>query len=317
MKKLISLVTPCRNEEENVRQLCEAVKTIFAGLPDYDYEHIFIDNSSSDRTVDILREIAVEDKHVKVIVNIQNYESRSGFHAIKQTTGDAFILMACDFQDPPALIPKLIELWEAGNPVVVAVKAKSEESAVMYFVRKIYYRLLRLISSSRQIQNFTGFGIFDRLVRDCVRHSNNTMPYFRGMVAELGLPIIEIEFVQPRRLRGKSSHNLYRYYDTAMIGFVNHSRLPLRFAIFVGLGVAFCSLCVALFYLVYKLLNWDTFNTGMAPLVLGLFFFSAVQLIFLGVLGEYVGAIWTQVRTNPNLIEKERINFPETETEEK
>ena len=314
MTRFVSVVTPCRNEEENVRALYEAVKEEFAKLPQYSYEHIFIDNASEDRTVAILREITAEDKNVKVIVNLRNFGSNTGLHAFRQISGEALIPIACDFQDPVEYIPRFLQKWEEGWPIVASVKNQTTENFPMAFVRKTYYYLIDRISETKQIRNFTGFGIYDRKVIDCLRSFHDARPVFRSMIAELGFPMTTMEFVQPKRQRGKSSWSLYELFDFAMVGFVNYSLVPVRLATFTGFGAAFCSLCVALFYLVYKLRNWDTFNAGMAPLVLGLFFFSAVQLIFLGFLGEYVGAILTQVKNRPLVIEKERINFPETES---
>ena len=313
MKKKLTFVIPCYNEEENVREMHEALKNVTSSLDRYDREFLFIDNASEDRTVERLRELAAADPNLKVIVNRRNYVHRSHYHAILQSRGDAVILLACDFQDPPAIIPQLIDQWEAGAPVVVGVKRNSRENPVMLLVRRFYYYLIERISAERQIKNWTGFGLYDRHVIDCLRHFNEPEPYFRGLVAELGFPIETVEFVQPKRERGQSSFNFFSLYAHAMTGFVSTSRLPLRLATFTGFGVAFFSLCVAFFYLVYKLIHWYTFDTGMAPLVLGLFFFSAVQLIFLGFLGEYVGAILTQVKNRPLVIERERINFTEDE----
>ncbi len=312
MKKKLTFIVPCYNEEENVRQMYEALCRVAPSPDRYDREYLFIDNASKDRTAEILREIAASDQSLKVIVNLRNYVHRSHYHAILQAGGDAIVLLACDFQDPPDLIPRFIEKWEDGSPVVVGVKAKSRENLLMSLVRRFYYFLIERISSERQIKNWTGFGLYDRKVIDCLRQFNEPEPYFRGLIAELGFPIETIEYVKPQRERGKSSFNFFSLYAHAMTGFVSSSRLPLRLATFTGFGVAFFSLFVAFFYLVYKLLNWNTFSAGMAPLVLGLFFFSAVQLIFLGFLGEYVGAILTQVKNRPLVIEKERINFPET-----
>ena len=315
MKKKLTFIIPCYNEEENVREMYEALNRVTSPLDRYNREFLFIDNASKDRTIGILREIAAADTNLKVIANLRNYVHRSHYHAILQASGNAIVLLACDFQDPPDMIPLFIEKWETGCPIVVGVKAKSRENSLMFLVRRFYYFLIERISSEKQIKNWTGFGLYDRKVIDCLRQFNEPEPYFRGMIAGLGFPIETIEYVQPKRERGKSSFNFFSLYATAMTGFVCSSRLPLRLATFTGFGVAFCNLCVALFYLVYKLRNWDTFSTGMAPLVLGLFFFSAVQLIFLGFLGEYIGAILTQVKNRPLVIEKERINFPETENE--
>ncbi|MEG1643684.1 MAG: glycosyltransferase family 2 protein [Bacteroidales bacterium] len=309
-KKKISIVTPCYNEEDNVLELYQLVKEQFAILPQYDYEHIFIDNASTDGTVRILREIAVEDKNIKLILNARNFgHIRSPYYGMQQASGDAVILMVSDLQDPPEMIHKFLEKWEAGYKIVVGIKNKSQENQLMYSLRKIFYSILKKFSDSEQISNFTGFGLYDISFIEILRTIDDPYPYLRGMVAELGYDRCQINYTQPARKRGKTKNNFYTLYDIGMLGFVNHSKLPLRLASFIGFGVAVMSLFVALFYLVYKLLFWNSFYLGDAPIVIGLFFFSAVQLIFLGIIGEYIGAIHTQVRKRPLVIEKERVNF--------
>ena len=312
--KTISILTPCYNEQDNVKILYHEIKKQFELLPQYQYEHIFIDNASTDRTVELLREIAAEDKNVKVIINARNFgHIRSPFYGMTQLHGDAVILMVSDLQDPPELIPELIRKWEEGYKIVTAVKNKSRENPLMFLFRKIYYNLLAKFSESEQIKNFTGFGLYDKSFIDVLRTIDDPYPYFRGLITEIGFSRTEVTYIQPKRLYGKTKNNFYTLYDMAMLGFVNHSKLPLRLASFIGFSVAILSLIVALIYLVYKLIYWETFSAGTAPLVIGLFFFSSVQLFFIGVIGEYIGAIHTQVRKRPLVVEKERINFEKIE----
>lgn len=310
MKK-ISIITACYNEEENVSVLCERIRAVMKTLPQYDYEHVFIDNASKDRTVERIREEIVKDpQHIRCIVNARNFgHIRSPFHGMCQCYGDAVIAMASDLQDPPETIPALVEKWEAGYKVVIGVKNQSKENPLMFAVRKLFYNLLAKASETEQVKNFTGFGLYDKQFMDVLRKIDDPYPYFRGLVAELGFERAEVPFVQPKRERGKTHNNFYTLYDMAMLGFVNHSKLPLRLASFLGFGTAILSLLVAIVYFIYKLVYWESFSVGQAPLVIGLFFFSAVQLFFIGIIGEYVGAIHTQVRKRPLVIEKERINF--------
>lgn len=310
VKKKISIVTPCYNEEGNVCELYNQVKQQFDSLVDYTYEHIFIDNSSKDGTVAVLRELASRDKNVKLILNIKNFgHIRSPYYGLLQATGDAAILMVADLQDPPSLIPEFIKKWEQGNKIVLGIKNKSKENPLMFALRKMYYQLMAKSSSTEHISNFTGFGLYDASFLDVLRNINDPYPYFRGMVAELGSAYSTITYTQPIRKNGKTKNNFYTLYDMAMLGFVNHSKLPLRMASFIGFIVALISLIVGLIYLIYKLVYWDSFSVGMAPLVIGLFFFSSVQLLFIGIIGEYIGAIYTQVRKRPLVIECERVNF--------
>jgi glycosyltransferase involved in cell wall biosynthesis len=281
-----------------------------AALPGYDYEHIFIDNASNDRTVPILRELAKEDRRVKVIVNIRNFGPiRSPSHAMLQARGDAVVLTASDLQDPPELIREFVAKWEQGYKAVMAVKSKSEEPPVIFAVRKVYYRLLRRLSDVELVENATGFGLYDRQILDILRKLDDPYPYFRGQIAEIGFEVAKVEFTQPRRERGVTKHNFYTLFDLALLGMTSHSKVPLRLATMVGFASAGLSLLVALFYLGYKLMFWNRFAAGQAPLVVGLFFFLSVQLFFLGVVGEYVGSIHTHVRHLPLVVEKERINF--------
>lgn len=308
--KLISIITPCYNEEKNVRELYSKVREIMAELKDYRYEHIFIDNASTDKTLDILRELAAADKNLKIIVNARNFgHIRSPFHAILQSEGDAVISIVADLQDPPGLIKDFIRKWEEGFKIVVGVKKESEESKLFYNLRRLYYRTLTRLSNVELIEQFTGFGLYDRKVIEILRSFNEPYPYFRGLVAEIGLPRATIEYVQPLRRRGITKNNFFTLLDIAMLGLTSHSKVPLRLAVILGFISAVASLGVAFFYLVYKLLFWSSFTVGLAPLVVGIFFFSSVQLIFLGIVGEYVGSIHTYVQNRPLVVEKERINF--------
>jgi glycosyltransferase involved in cell wall biosynthesis len=310
--KLISIITPCFNEEGNIRVLYERVQRILQDYPQFNYEHLFIDNDSSDNTREILREIASRDKNVKVIFNTRNFGvNRSGWHAFHQVKGDALIHIVADLQDPPEMIAKFIEKWEEGYQVVIGVKNKSKENFIMFGIRKLYYNLLNKISDTELIKNYTGFGLYDRSFIDITLKLSDPVPYFRGLIPEFGIKRCEINYVQPKRMSGKTKQSFTTLYDEAMLGFVSHSKLPLRLASFTGYLIALLSLLVALGYLVYKLIFWNDFKLGLAPLVIGVFFFSSVQLIFIGVIGEYVGAIWTQLhlKDRPLVIEKERINF--------
>lgn len=308
--KLISIVTPCYNEEENVQELYSRVKGIMSSLSDCDYEHIFIDNSSTDKTVEILRGIAAKDRNVKVIINTRNFgHIRSPQYALRQTKGDAVIHIVADLQDPPEMIADFIKKWEEGYKIVIGVKEKSEESPFFFFIRKIFYSLIGRLSEISLIKNFTGFGLYDRKVIEILRQIDDPYPYFRGLICDIGYERAEIPYVQPTRKRGFTKNNFYTLYDMAMLGITNHSKVPLRLAMMTGFAVGLLSLIVAFGYFVYKLIYWDNFSVGTAPLVIGLFFFAAVQLFFIGIIGEYIGAIHTQVLKRPLVIEKERINF--------
>jgi polyisoprenyl-phosphate glycosyltransferase len=308
--KHISIVTPCYNEAENVQELYDRVKGIMLSISGYDYEHIFIDNASTDKTVEILRCIAAKDRNVKVIINTRNFgHIRSSYHAFVNALGDAVIHIVADLQDPPEMILDFIRKWEEGYKIVIGVKEKSEESPLFFAIRKMYYTLIGKLSDIELIKNFTGFGLYDRKVMEILRQIDDPYPYFRGLICDIGFERAEIPYVQPARRRGFTKNNFYTLYDMAMLGITNHSKVPLRLATMTGFAVAMLSLFVALGYFVYKLIFWDNFSVGIAPLVIGLFFFSSVQLIFIGIIGEYIGAIHTQVLKRPLVIEKERINF--------
>jgi polyisoprenyl-phosphate glycosyltransferase len=308
MKK-ISIVTPCFNEEDNVLELYNRIKQVMKGLA-YDYEYIFIDNASTDHTVETLRTLAAQDKRVKVIINTRNFgHVRSPYHALLQTSGDAVIGMASDLQDPPEKIPEFIHKWEEGYKVVIGVKTSSQESSLLYLIRSMYYRVLRSLSDVRLIDNFTGFGLYDRKVVEILREFHDPYPYFRGLIADIGFDIAKIEFDQPRRKRGISKNNFYTLYDLAMLGVVSYTKVPLRLAAMFGFFSGAMSFLVGLVYLIYKLIDWKNFSLGLAPVIIGLFFLGSVQLFFLGIVGEYIGQIYTLSVRRPLVIEKERINF--------
>lgn len=310
MRKTISILTPCFNEEENVRELYTQVKAVMGALPQYDYEHVFIDNASRDRTVGILRGIAAEDKRVKVIVNTRNFgHIRSPYHGMMQTRGDAVISVVADLQDPPEMIRDFLSKWEEGYKIAIGVKRSSSESPLFWAVRKAYYRVITGLSEIELVKNFTGFGLYDREVIEQLRKVDDPYPYFRGLICDLGYERAELPYDQPVRTRGFTKNNFYTLYDIAMLGITNHSKVPLRLATMTGFVMSVLSLLVGLGYGVYKLIYWDRFEVGMAPLVIGLYFFIAVQLLFIGVLGEYIGSIQTQVLKRPLVIEKERIGF--------
>jgi glycosyltransferase involved in cell wall biosynthesis len=309
-EKTVSILTPCFNEEDNVEEVYKRVRAVFVKLGRYRYEHIFIDNNSSDGTVAVLKAIARRDHNVKVIANARNFgHIRSPMHAIMQTTGDAVIGIVADLQDPPELLPELLAKWEEGYAMVLCIKRTSEEARLMFWLRRAYYSWIERLSSIHTFQNFTGFGLFDRKVIEAVRAFDDPYPYFRGMIAEIGLPHCEIQYDQPRRKRGISKNNFYALYDLAMLGVTNLSKVPLRLVTFLGFLSSAMSLVVGLVYLVYKLLFWSNFTVGMAPLVIGLFFLGSVQLLSMGILGEYIGSIQTHVRKRPYVVERERMNF--------
>lgn len=307
---LISVLTPCYNEELNVREIYLAVKQEFAVLPQYRYEHIFIDNGSTDGTREILRVLAATDHDVKVILNTRNFGPvRSPVYGLLQAHGDAVIGLAADFQDPPTMIPRLLEAWTAGAKVALGVKLESDEHWLMYSVRDAYYRMLASVADIDVVHQATGFGIFDQRVIQAMRTIADPYPFLRGLIAEVGYPIVRIPFRQEKRRAGSSKINMYQLFDVALQGVVGHSKIPLRIATLSGVVTAGLSILVGMGYLVAKLIWWQRFSLGIAPLVIGFFFLSAIQLIFIGVVGEYVGAIYTYVKNRPLVFESERLNF--------
>jgi glycosyltransferase involved in cell wall biosynthesis len=308
--KAISVMTPCYNEEGNIEEVYLRVRNVMAQLGRYRYEHIFIDNQSRDRTVEILKRIASADSNVKLIVNARNFgHIRSPIHALYQTTGDAVIGMVADLQDPPEMIPDLIREWERGFSMVLCIRNAREENRLMLWIRGKYYQLVHRLSEIETFDGFSGFGLYDRRVVDIVRSCNDPYPYFRGLIAEIGLPHTIIRYGQPKRKSGITKNNFFTLYDMAMLGITSLSKVPLRLVTFSGFVCAILCALVALGYLAYKLLYWNRFSVGVAPLVIGIFFFSSIQLISVGILGEYIGAIYTQVQKRPMVVERERVNF--------
>ncbi len=308
--KTISVLTPCYNEEANVAELYERVRRVMASVGRYKYEHIFIDNASTDNTVAVLKAIAGVDRNVKIIINSRNFgHIRSPMHAFHQTKGDAVIGLVADLQDPPEMIADMIREWENGYPIAVAVKKNSEENRLMFWLRKRYYRLVNQLSHLETYEGFTGFGLYDRKVVDAIKQFDDPYPYFRGMIAEVGFRHAELPYTQPRRTRGITKNNFYTLYDLAMLGITSLSKVPLRLATFCGFVCSALSLMAGFLYFAYKLLMWDRFSVGIAPLVIGLFFLGSVQLLFMGIVGEYVGAIHTLVQKRPLAVAQETVNF--------
>ena len=305
----ISIVTPTFNEEENIQKLCLGIKAQMDQLS-IDYEHIVIDNSSTDKTIDILKEICSKDKKVKVIINTKNFgHIKSPFHGILQSTGDACILLASDFQDPLDLIPKYIKRWQSGSKIVLGKKITSEENSLIFSIRKFFYKFLNKISETKLTENTTGSGIFDKSIISQLKTINDPYPYLRGLLNELSEEIDIIEFNQPKRLAGVTKNNIFTLYDIGMLGIIKHSRAPLRFVTFLGFVLSFFSLITAFIYFIYKIIFWNSFEVGIAPLVIGIFGFASIQVLLLGIIGEYVGILLIHIRNLPLVIEKERINF--------
>ncbi len=312
MKK-ISLVSSCYNEQDNIDVLYEKIKKIFDLYADkYEFEYILIDNASVDNTAQKLRELAQKDKRIKVILNARNFgQVRSPHWGLMQAYGDCAILLASDLQDPPELIEEFIKRWEEGYKIVLGRKTSSEENKIMYFLRKMYYSTLSYIADdeTKLVQNCTGFGLYDRKVLDIMRSLDDPYPYLRGLICEIGFEKFLVDFKQPKRKRGKTKNNFYTLYDIAMSGLVKHSKFPLRLMTFVGFIMSFVCLAVSIFYLIWKLLYWEKFEFGLAPVIISVLFLGSIQLFCMGILGEYIGAIYTRVNKKPLVIEKERINF--------
>jgi glycosyltransferase involved in cell wall biosynthesis len=311
MTKKISIVSPCYNEEKNLQALHQEVKFQFENnLKNYDYEHIIIDNASTDSSEKILRELAKNDPKVKVIFNSRNFgHIRSPAYGLMQASGDAVILLVSDLQDPPPMIVDLVKRWENGNDVVVCIKKESEESAVMFMIRSLYYNLINKISETKLEKNYTGFGLYDKKIITILKSFEDPYPYLRGLIFKIGFKIDKIYYTQPKRKRGVTSNNFYSLYDLAMLGICTHSKVPLRVFTISGFIIAALSLLVSFVYLILKLVFWDSFQLGLSPLIIGLFFFAAIQIFSIGIIGEYIGVILTKITKEPLVIEKERINF--------
>lgn len=310
MKK-ISVLIPCYNEEENVGPMSEAVVSLFEGeLSEYDYELVFIDNDSRDTTRVKLREICKQNPHIKAIFNAKNFgQFNSPYYGILQTTGDCTIAMVCDFQDPVELIPKYIAEWEKGYKIVIGIKTSSKENKIMYGIRSLYYKLLNKFSGVEQIEHFTGSGLYDKDFIKVLRDLKDPTPFMRGIVAELGYKRKEIPYEQPQRRAGKSKNNFYTLYDAAMLSITSYTKFGLRLCTFIGMFSGFVSIVIGLVYLVFKLIWWDRFAAGMAPVLIGMFFLGSLQLFFIGFIGEYISSINQRVMNRPLVVEEERINF--------
>ncbi|MDD6331704.1 MAG: glycosyltransferase family 2 protein [Clostridium sp.] len=315
MKKTVSILIPCYNEEENVGPMSEAIVNLFENeLTQYNYELVFIDNDSHDKTRELLREICSKNSNIKAIFNAKNFgQFNSPYYGILQTTGDCTISMVCDFQDPIELIPKYLKEWENGYKIVIGIKTSSKESKIMYFLRSVYYKMIKKFSDVDQIEHFTGSGLYDREFVEVLRNLKDPKPFLRGIVAELGFRRKEIPYEQPQRRAGKTHNNFYTLYDAAMLSITSYTKIGLRLATFVGCGVGMVSLVVALIYLIMKLVMWDQFQAGMAPLLIGMCFLGALQLFFIGLLGEYILSINERVMNRPLVVEEERINFEHKE----
>ena len=311
--KTISIVVPCYNEEENVEALYQAISSIFKKeLPDYGYELIFIDNDSRDHTREKIRRLCSQDEGVKGIFNAKNFgQFNSPYYAMLQSTGDCTILMAADFQDPVEMIPRYVKEWEKGYRIVIGIKESSRENKLMYWLRSCYYKAIKKLSDVEQIEHFTGFGLYDARFIRVLRELDDPTPFLRGIVAELGFKRKEIPYDQPKRRAGKTSNNLYRLYDAAMLSITSYTKVGLRLATIFGSLCSFASMLVALVYLVLKLMYWDRFPAGMVPLLIGMFFLGSIQIFFIGLVGEYIMSMNARIMKRPLVIEEERINFTE------
>lgn len=307
--KQISVLTPTFNEEENIEALYEKIKDEFKKL-NYTYEHIIIDNNSTDSTASIIKKLCQNDKNLKLIVNNKNYgHLNSPYYGMMQTSGDATILMMSDFQDPPELIPEYLKLWESGHKVILAQKSESDENFLMKNLRKFYYKFLTKTSETNLTINTTGSGLYDKSIINLFKKVDDPIPYLRGLISELAGDIKLLKFNQPKRKFGETKNNLYSLVDLALLGLVKHSKLPLRMMVVFGMLASIISILVSIIFLFYKLFYWDSFELGVAPIIVGLFFISAIQIFLLGLLGEYISVLLSHTRKLPLVIEKERINF--------
>ncbi|MCR4650573.1 MAG: glycosyltransferase family 2 protein [Lachnospiraceae bacterium] len=321
MKK-ISILIPCYNEIDNVELMSQTVINVLnEALPQYDYELLFIDNCSTDGTRDVLEKICRENKKIKAIFNVTNFgQFNSPFYGMCQTTGDCTISMCCDFQDPVELIPRFVEEWEKGHKIVSGIKTSSKENPIIYFLRSMYYKMIRNMSDTEMIEHFTGFGLYDKTFIDILRELDDPIPFLRGIVAEYGhgFDRVEIEYEQAKRRAGKTHNNFYTLYDAAMLSITSYTKVGLRLATMLGFLSSGISLLVALIYLVRKLISWDHFNAGNAPILIGVYLIGSLQLFFIGLLGEYILNINTRVIHRPLVVEEKRINFdPDDEKDDK
>lgn len=314
MKK-ISIMIPCYNEVENVEPMSEAVVNMFEKqLAQYDYEILFIDNASSDGTRDVLEKVCAKNKKIKAIFNVTNFgQFNSPFYGMCQTTGDCTITLCCDFQDPVELIPVFVKKWEEGHRIVSGIKSSSKESGVIYFLRTMYYKIIKSMSSVKMIEHFTGFGLYDKAFIALLKQLDDPIPFIRGIVAEYGagFNMTEVEYEQPKRRAGKSHNNFYSLYDAAMLSFTSYTKVGLRLATFVGFVMGIVSMVIAIVYLILKLMHWNSFQAGYAPMIIGIFLLGSIQLFFIGFMGEYILNINTRVIHRPIVVEEKRINFEE------
>ena len=312
MKK-ISIVVPCFNEEENVVPMADAIREEFKkNLSSYEYEIIFIDNDSKDNTRKLIRELCNSDKGIKGIFNAKNFgQFNSPYYGMLQSTGDATVLMAADFQDPVEMIPKYVAAWEEGYKIAIGIKKSSQENKIMYHLRSLYYKTIKKLSEVEQIEHFTGFGLYDRAFINVMRNLDDPVPFLRGIVAELGFRRKEIPYEQPQRRAGTTSNNLYRLYDAAMLSITAYTKVGLRLATFAGVILSGISMIIAVIYLILKLVYWDRFPAGMAPILIGMLFLGSIQIFFIGLIGEYILTINQRVMKRPLVVEEERLNFDE------
>ena len=317
--KTVSIMIPCYNEIENVELISEAVVNVMTEqLPQYDYEILFIDNASNDGTRERIEQICAKNHKIKAIFNVTNFgQFNSPFYGMCQTSGDCTIPLCCDFQDPVELIPVFVKEWENGHKIVSGVKAYSKESKIIYFFRTVYYKMIKNMSSVKMIEHFTGFGLYDKSFISLIKRLDDPVPFIRGIVAEYGagFNMTEVIYEQPQRRAGKTHNNFYSLYDAAMLSFTSYTKVGLRLATFLGFAAGIISFCVAVFYFVYKLTHWDTFQAGNAPLVIGVFLLGSLQLFFIGFMGEYILNINTRIINRPLVVEEKRINFEELESE--
>lgn len=308
--KLISIITPCLNEEENIEIIYEKVKSFFSRKNNYKYEHIFIDNKSEDETRNILKEISSKDKNVKVILNTRNFgQWASPFYALQQSTGDAGVLLVADLQDPPELLEDFIKSWEEGYKTVVAIKKNTQGNKISFYLRNFFYKLLNKFSNIELFENFMGFGLYDRSVINILKKFDEPEPYLRGIIADINYKVKKVYYTHQKRVKGKTKNNFITLIDLALVAFTSYSKFPLRIISIFAFIFSFISLLVGMIYTVYKILFWDTFATGIAPLILLMSVFFSLTFIFLGIIAEYINSINNRFKARPMVIEEERINF--------
>lgn len=310
MKK-ISVLIPCYNEEENVEPMSKALIKLFERqLGQYDYEILFIDNCSEDLTREKLRSICRMNPRVKAIFNAKNFgQFNSPYYGMLQTSGDCVVSMCCDFQDPVEIIPQFVKAWEAGYRIVCGIKASSKENRGIRFLRTCYYKIIKRMSKVEQIEHFTGFGLYDRTFIEVLRNLEDPTPFLRGIVAELGFKRKDIKYEQQKRRAGKTHNNWYTLYDAAMLSFTSYTKLGLRVATIGGFCCSAIGIIISIYYFIKKILRWDEFQAGVAPVTIGVFTVGSIQMFFTGLLGEYVMNINTRVMKRPLVIEEERLNF--------